>query len=111
MNSPVSPSAMQYQHLAESVQERARAYLNCDTDLDGLGVTNLVAAMHDEIARLRADRDDLCIRLEKSGGREMDLADKLEAMRAELSAERTRCAAIARQLNCPQVFGAIEGAK
>lgn len=32
--------------------DRARGYLNCDAELDKLGVTNLVAEMHDEIARL-----------------------------------------------------------
>jgi chromosome segregation ATPase len=100
------------------IVERARVYLNCDTDLDMVELTNLVAEMRDEIDhlraveamrdselaavrenhgnalieadRLRVDPDDLCTRLEKSGGREMDLSDKLKALRLELAASQAR---------------------
>lgn len=65
------------------------------------------------------DREEIREVLLRHGYREreqphgaIDLASYVYLAAEELLArQRTRCAAIAREMNCPQVAGAIEGAK
>lgn len=100
------PATRAEKHAATEIT-RLRARLELDeSGVDGIQCRDAtIAGLEREIERLRADRDDLCTRLEKSGGREMDLGDRLEALQAELAAAQAREAKLRDALNIAIMTG------